>query len=395
MTLTQETGFPATNFDLTEEQQMIRETVRRFADEVIAPGARHADETCTLNMEAWNGICELGLTGLPFPEEVGGAGMDNLSYMIAVEEIARICASTSLTLAAHVSLGTYPIYAWGREPLKEKYLSKLCSGEYMGAYGLTEPNAGSDSGGTQTTAVEDGDSYILNGSKCFITNGSYAKTYVCTAQTDKSLGAKGIVAIVVDRDTPGLSIEKGEVKLGMRGSDWVNMVFQECRVPKDNVLGPPGEGFSTFMKTLEGGRISIGALALGIAQGAYDQALRYSTERSQFDKPLAKHQAVAFKLADMHTEITAARHLVYHAARLKDLERPFGVDAAMAKYYASEVCMRATYEAIQIFGGNGYSREYPVERMYRDAKLCTIGEGTSEVQKIIISRSILKPFLNR
>ena len=387
-------GF-ATNLDLSEEQQMIRETVRRFAEEVIGPGAREADENCQLNLEAWKGMCELGLPGLPFPEEVGGAGLDNLSYILAVEEIARVCASTSLTLAAHVSLGTWPIYAWGREPLKEKYLAGLCSGESMGAYGLTEPGAGSDSGGTRTTATRDGEYWILQGRKCFITNGSYAKTFVCTAQTDRSLGAKGIIAIVVDRDTPGFSIEPGETKLGMRGSDWVNLVFQDCRVPDEHVLGPPGEGFATFMKTLEGGRISIGALAVGIAQGAYEQALRYSTERVQFDRPLCDHQAVAFKLADMATEIAAARHLVYHAARLKDLGRDFGTEASMAKYFASEVSMRVTYEAIQIFGGNGYSREYPVERMYRDAKLCTIGEGTSEIQKLIISRSILRAFRGR
>ncbi|KAA3609032.1 MAG: acyl-CoA dehydrogenase [Planctomycetota bacterium] len=395
MTLAQESAQQATNLDLTEEQQMIRDTVRRFALDVVAKGAREADEQCRLNEDAWAGMCDMGLTGLPFEEEWGGAGMDNLSYMIAVEEISRVCASTGLTLAAHVSLGTYPVYAWGRDALKEKYLRGLIGGEYMGAYGLTEPNAGSDSGGTLTTAVLDGDHYILNGAKCFITNGSYARTFVCTAQTDKSKGAKGIVAIVVDRETPGFTVEKGETKLGMRGSDWTNLIFQDCRVPVDNVLGPPGEGFATFMKTLEGGRISIGALSLGIAQGALDQALRYASEREQFGKALARHQAVSFKLADMQTEITAARHLVYHAARLKDAGRSYGVDAAMAKYYASEVAMRATYEAIQIFGGNGYSREYPVERMYRDAKLCTIGEGTSEVQKIIISRALLKPFLGK
>ncbi|TAH38162.1 MAG: acyl-CoA dehydrogenase [Planctomycetota bacterium] len=381
---------PVTNLDLTEEQQMIRETVRRYAEEVIAPGARHADETCTFNLEAWKGMCELGLAGLPFPEEWGGAGMDSLSYIIAVEEVARVCASTALSYAAHVSLGTYPIYAWGRQPLKERYLRGLCTGEYMGAYGLTEPNAGSDSGGTQTMAADDGDHYVLNGRKCFITNGSYAKTFVCTAQSDKSKGAKGIIALIVDRDFPGFQVEPGEVKLGMRGSDWTNLVFQDCRVPKDFVLGPPGEGFSTFMKTLEGGRISIGALGVGIAQGALDQALKYAVEREQFGKPLADHQAVAFKLADMQVETNAARHLVYHAARLKDAGRPFGTESAMAKYFSSEVCMRVTYEAIQIFGGNGYSREYPVERMYRDAKLCTIGEGTSEVQKIIISRALLR-----
>ena len=379
-----------TNFDLTDEQEMIRETVREFSRAVIAPGAAEADETCTFNTAAWEGMRELGLPGLPFDEEWGGAGMDNLSYILAVEEIARICASTSLAYAAHVSLGTWPIHAFGSQALKERWLPGLVSGEFMGAYGLTEPGAGSDSGATATTAVLDGDSYLVNGAKCFITNGSYSRSFVITTQTDKSLGPKGIVAMVIDREQPGFSIEKGEEKLGMRGSDWVSLVFQNCRVPVDAVLGPPDQGFATFMKTLDGGRISIGSLALGIAQGALDQALAYAGERQQFGKPIAHHQAVAFKLADMETEIHAARHLVYHAARLKDAGRPYGHEAAIAKYYASEVCMRATYEAIQVHGGNGYSREYPVERMYRDAKLCTIGEGTSEVQKLIISRNLLK-----
>jgi len=379
-----------TNFDLTEEQEMIRDTVRRYANEVVAPGAAYADEHKQLNEEAWKGMCELGLAGLPFSEECGGTGLDNLSYIIAVEELSRVCGSTGLTLAAHVSLGTWPIYEFGSQALKDRYLPGLCSGEFMGAYGLTEPNAGSDSAGTQTTAVLDGDEYIINGAKCFITNGSYAKCFVITVQTDKSLGAKGIMAMVIDRDQPGFTIEKGEEKLGMRGSDWVNLIFKDCRLPKDAVLGNEGNGFATFMKTLEGGRISIGALSLGIAQGALDQALKYASERIQFGKPLAHHQAVAFKLADMETEIQASRHMVYHAARLKDAGRSYGVEAAAAKYMASEVAMRCTYEAIQIFGGNGYSREYPVERMYRDAKLCVIGEGTSEVQKIIISRDLLR-----
>ena len=378
----------ATNFDLTEEQEMIRETVERFANEVVAPGARQADEDCQLNEAAWEGMKELGLTGIPFDEKWGGAGMDTLSYILVVEEISRVCGSTGLTLAAHTSLGTYPIYAWGKEELKEQYLPGLCAGDYMGAYGLTEPGAGSDAAGTKTVGVKDGDDYIVNGAKCFITNGSYAKPFIITVQTDASLGAKGIIAMVIDGDTDGFSVLKGETKLGMRGSDWTNLVFQDCRVPVVNVLGEPENGFSTFMKTLEGGRISIGALSLGIAQGALDQALRYASEREQFGKPLLKHQAVAFKLAQMENEILAARHLVYHAARLKDAGREFGTAASHAKLYASEVSVRASYEAIQIFGGNGYSREYPVERMYRDSKLNTIGEGTSEVQKLIISRDL-------
>lgn len=387
-------SFPAenvvTNLDLSEEQQMIRETVQRFADEVVAARAAEADENCEFQLDVWEQMCELGLPGLPFEERWGGAGLDNLSYILAVEELGRVCGSTSLSYAAHVSLGTWPIYAFGSEALKERYLPGLCAGEFMGAYGLTEPNAGSDSGGTRTTAVLEGDHYRVNGAKCFITNGSYAKAFVVTAQADRALGPKGIVALVLDRDMSGFAVEKGETKLGMRGSNWTNLVFQDCEVPVENLLGTPATGFATFMKTLEGGRISIGALALGIAQGALDQARRYAVEREQFGKALAKHQAVAFKLADMQTEIAASRHLVYHAARLKDAGRAYGTEAAMAKYYASETCMRATYEAIQIFGGNGYSREFPVERMYRDAKLCTIGEGTSEVQKLIISRELLR-----
>ncbi len=383
---------PVTNLDLTEEQEMIRETVARFAEEVLAPKAGECDEKACFYEEGWKQMCELGLPGLPFPEEWGGAGMDTLTYAIAVEEIAKVDASMALAYAAHVSLGTWPIHAFGTQALKERYLPGLVSGEFMGAYGLTEPGAGSDSAATQTSAVLDGDEYVVNGAKCFITNGSYAKSFVITAQTDPAKKAKGILAMVIDRDQPGFLVEKGEEKLGMRGSDWVNLVFQDCRLPKDAVLGPPGEGFATFMKTLEGGRISIGALGVGIAQGALDQAARYALEREQFGKPLARHQAVAFKLADMETEINAARHLVYHAARLKDAGRPYGHEASMAKYYSSEVAVRASYEAIQIFGGNGYSREYPVERMYRDAKLCTIGEGTSEVQKIIVSRNLLKRY---
>lgn len=379
-----------TAFDLSEEQQMIRETVRKFAVEELEPIAGAIDEEHRFPMESWKKMAELGLTGIPISEEYGGAGLDTLSYILAVEEIARVCASTSLTLAAHVSLGTYPIYAWGTEELKRKYVPALASGAELGGYGLTEPGAGSDSGGTRTTAVRDGDSYVLNGRKCFITNASYARTLICTAVTDPGLGAKGISAFVVERDFPGFSVEKGEVKLGMRGSDWASLVFEDCRVPASNMVGPPGEGFKTFMKTLDGGRISIGALSLGIAQGALDKALRYADERETFGKKLHEHQAVAFKLADMETQVSAARHLVYHAARLKDAGRPFGRESAIAKLYASEAAMKVSYDAIQIYGGNGYSREYPVERYLRDAKLCTIGEGTSEIQRLVISRALVR-----
>lgn len=378
------------SFDLTEDQRMVQDMVREFALNEVAPLAHEIDENHRFPVETWEKMVELGLTGIPFPESYGGSNGGTLAYCLAVEELSRICGSTGLTLAAHVSLGTYPIYKWGNERLREEYVPKLIAGEYMGAYGLTEPGAGSDSGGTRTTAVRDGDSWVLNGRKCFITNANYAGTFICTAVTDPELGAKGISAFVVPRDTEGFSLEKGEVKLGMRGSDWASLVFEDARIPADHLLGPEGEGFKTFMKTLDGGRISIGALSLGIAQGAYDVALRYAQEREAFGKTLSQQQAVSFKLANMALDIAASRHLVYHAARVKDTGQRYSQEAAMAKLHASETAMRVTYDAIQIHGGYGYSREYPVERMWRDAKLCTIGEGTSEIQRMIIARSILQ-----
>lgn len=377
-------------FDLTDDQRMIQEMVREFAQNEVAPVAAEIDENHRFPTELWAKIVDLGLTGIPFPEEMGGSNGGTLAYVLAVEEISKICGSTGLTLAAHVSLGTYPIFAWGGDKLRDAYVPKLIAGEYMGAYGLTEPGAGSDSGGTQTTARLDGDEWVLNGRKCFCTNANYAGTMIVTAVTDKSLGAKGISAFVVPRETPGLSFEKGEKKLGMRGSDWASLVFEDARIPRNHLLGPEGEGFKTFMKTLEGGRISIGALGLGIADGAYQVATRYAKEREAFGKTLADQQAVQFKLADMALQIECSRHLIYHSARLKDAGLPFGTAASMAKLHSSETAMKVTYDAIQILGGYGYSREYPVERMWRDAKLCTIGEGTSEVQRMIISRSILR-----
>lgn len=377
-------------FDLTEEQRMIQSTVREFARAEVAPLAAEIDENHRFPQETWRKIIDLGLPGIPFPEDLGGSNGGTLAYCLAVEELSRICGSTGLTLAAHVSLGTFPIYKWGSERLRRTYVPKLIAGEFMGAYGLTEPNAGSDSGGTQTTARRDGDHYVINGAKCFCTNANFAGTFIITAVTDPNLGAKGISAFVITRDTKGFKVEPGEKKLGMRGSDWASLIFQDARIPKDQLLGPEGEGFKTFMKTLDGGRISIGALSLGIAQGAYDVALRYAQEREAFGGKLADQQAVQFKLANMALDIEASRHLIYHAARLKDANRPYVKEAAMAKLMASECSMRVTYDAIQIHGGYGYSREYPVERMWRDAKLCVIGEGTSEIQRLIISRQILR-----
>lgn len=376
--------------DLTEDQNMIREMVADFAGNEVAPLAAEIDEEHRFPKDLWDKIVELGLPGIPFPEELGGSNGGTLAYVLAIEEIAKVCGSTALTLAAHVSLGTYPIYAWGGEELTKKYVPSLIAGEYMGAYGLTEPGAGSDSGGTRTTAVLDGDEWILNGRKCFITNAHHAGVFICTAVTDRSLGSKGISAFVVPREAGGFSLEKGEVKLGMRGSDWASLVFEDARIPRNHLLGPEGEGFSTFMKTLDGGRISIGALSLGLAEGAYECALKYAQEREAFGKPLSGQQAVQFKLADMALQIEASRHLVYHAARLKDAGLPYTKEGSMAKLHASEVAMKVTYDAIQIFGGYGYSREYPVERMWRDAKLCVIGEGTSEIQRIVIARQVLR-----
>ncbi|MFT4648042.1 MAG: butyryl-CoA dehydrogenase [Glaciecola sp.] len=376
--------------ELTEDESMIREMVAEFAKNEVAPMAAEVDENHTFSKETWDKIVALGLPGILFPEELGGSDGGTLSYVLAIEELSKVCGSTGLTLAAHVSLGTYPIFKWGGKELCEQYVPSLIRGDYMGAYGLTEPNAGSDSGGTQTSAVSDGDHWVLNGRKCFITNANHAGVFIATAVHDKSLGAKGIGAFVVPRDTPGFSLEKGEVKLGMRGSDWASLVFEDARIPKNHLLGPKEDGFKTFMKTLDGGRISIAALSLGIAAGAFDCAKKYASEREAFGGPLTAQQAVQFKLADMDMEIEAARHLVYHAARLKDAGLPYGREGAIAKLYASEVAMRVTYDAIQIYGGYGFSREYPVERMWRDAKLCVIGEGTSEVQRLIISRHILR-----
>ncbi len=377
------------SFDLSEEQRMIRDMVREFAIDEVAPIAAEIDANHRFPKETFQRMAELGILGIPFSEDVGGSGGDTLSYVLAVEEVAKVCGSTGLTLAAQVSLGTYPIYAWGGDHLRNMYVPKLIAGEYMGAYGLTEPGAGSDAGSTLTTAVRDGDEWVLNGRKCFCTNANHSGTFIVTAVTDKKLGARGISAFVVPLGVEGFFLEPGEKKLGMRGSDWGSLVFQDARIPADHVLGPPGEGFVTFMKTLDGGRISIGALALGIAQGAYDCALGYAKEREAFGGVLADLQSVRFKLADMEVQIAAARHMVYHAARLKDLGQSFSKEAAMAKLHASEVGMKVTYDAIQIYGGMGYSREYPVERMWRDAKLCTIGEGTSEIQRLVIARQIL------
>jgi len=375
---------------LTEEQEMLQQMVRDFAQNELKPRAAKFDEQEEIDRDILDQMAELGLFGIPFPEEYGGAGMDTVCYAIAVEEISRVCASSGITIAAHISLGTNPIFMFGTEEHKQKYLPKLCSGEELGSFGLTEPNAGSDAGGTQTTAVKNGNEWVLNGSKMFITNGGWAWTSVNTAMTDKEKGVKGISAFIVERGTPGFSVGKKIHKMGIRGSNTTELIFENCHIPEKNLLGKLNEGFKQFMIILDGGRISIGAMALGIAQGALDEATRYAKERNQFGKPIAAKQAIQFMLADMATEVEAARHLVYHASRLKDAGKSYSKQAAMCKLYAGEVATRTCIKAIQIHGGYGYTKEYPVERMLRDAKVTEIGEGTSEIQRIVIARNILR-----
>ena len=375
---------------LKDEHLQVREMVRKFADEVVAPRAMEIDDKEEFPADIVKQMGELGFMGMPYPEKYGGAGLDTLSYSIAVEEISRACASTGITLAAHVSLGCGPVYANGTEEQKLRFLVPMARGEAIGAFGLTEPNAGSDAAGTQTRAESVDGGWRVNGSKIYITNGSVAKYITFTARTDASKGVKGISAFILDTATPGFRVGKREKKMGHRGSDTVEVVFEDCFVPAENMIGDPSGGFQAFMRTLTGGRISIGAMAVGIARGAHEQSLRYSKERRQFNQPIANFQAVQFMLADMATKIEAARLLVYHASMLKDAGIPHVKEAAMAKLFASETANWVTDKAIQIHGGIGYMRDLPVERMHRDAKLMEIGEGTSEIQRLVIAREILR-----
>jgi alkylation response protein AidB-like acyl-CoA dehydrogenase len=375
---------------LKEEHLQVREMARRFSDEVVAPRARDLDENEEFPHDIVKQMGELGFMGLPYPEKYGGAGMDYLAYAIAVEEIARWCGSTAITLAAHVSLGCGPVYGNGTEEQKQKYLTPMAKGEKIGAFGLTESGAGSDAAGTETRAAKVDGGWRINGSKIYITNGSVADFITFTARTDGGKGTQGISAYIIETSAPGYRVGKREKKMGLHGSDTVEVVFEDVFVPKDNLLGDPTGGFKAFMRTLMGGRISIGALALGLAQGAYEHSVKYAKERKQFGQPIASFQAIQFFLADMATQIEAARLLVYHAALLKDAGKEFGKEASMAKLFASEMANRVTDKAIQIFGGMGYCRDVPVERMHRDAKLMEIGEGTSEIQRMVIAREILK-----
>ena len=380
-----------TDLPLTDEQEMLRDTVRAFAETELLPQAIEIDRDSRFPVDTFKQLAELGLLGLPIPEEYEGAGVDSNTLALVITELARCCGSTALGVAAHSSLCTWPIFAFGNEEQRRRWLPDLASGRTLGAFALTEPNAGSDAGGTQTTAVRDGDDYVLNGSKIFITNGNYAGTFVVTAMTDKSKGTRGgITSFVLERGTDGFVISKGDEKLGMRGSDWAELSFQDCRVPVANRLGDEGAGFPNFMKTLDGGRIGIAALALGLATGAYERSVRFAKERVAFGGPIANKQGIAFKLADMLVGIEAAKLLIREAATRRDEGKDFTLQAAIAKLFASEMAMKVTYESIQVHGGYGFTTDYHVERMYRDAKLCTIGEGTSEVQRMVISRELLR-----
>ena len=378
------------NFGLTREQELVRQMVKEFAVNEVKPIAAEIDETERFPMENVKKMAELGMMGIPFPKELGGAGGDVLSYIITVEELSKVCGTTGVIVSAHTSLCASLLYENGTPSQKEKYLIPLAKGEKIGAFGLTEPGAGTDAAGQQTTAVLDGDNYILNGSKIFITNGGVADTFIVFAMTDKSQGTRGISAFIVEKDFPGFSIGKKEDKLGIRASSTTELIFENCVVPKENLIGKEGKGFGIAMKTLDGGRIGIAAQALGIAEGAYEEAVKYMKERKQFGRPLSAFQGLQWMIAEMETKIEAAKLLVYKAAWLKQNKLPYSVDAAKAKLFAAEVAMDVTTKAVQIHGGYGYTKEYPVERMMRDAKITEIYEGTSEVQKMVIAGAALR-----
>lgn len=376
-------------FTLDKEHQQIRDLVRNFAEREVAPGAAERDEEERFDREIFDKMAELGLTGIPWPEEYGGAGMDYLAYVIAIEELSRVDASAGVVLSAHTSLAGWPIYKFGTEEQKQKYLRPMAEGKWIGAYGLTEPGSGSDAGGMRTTAVRDGDCYVLNGSKVFITNGDAAHVYVVFASTEPEKKTRGITAFIVEKGTPGFSIGKHEKKMGIRGSTTVELIFEDCRIPAENRLGDEGFGFKIAMMTLDGGRNGIAAQALGIAQGAFEQARDYAQQRKQFGNSISSLQAIQFKLADMATKIEASRLLTYQAAWLESEGLPYGQASAMSKVFASDTAMEVTTEAVQVFGGYGFIREYPVERMMRDAKITQIYEGTNEIQRVVIARNLL------
>ena len=376
------------DFKLSKEHELLRKMYREFAQNEVKPLAAELDEEERFPAETIPKLAKLGLLGIPFPKKYGGAGGNNLAYAMAVEEIAKTCGTTSVIICAHTSLCCYPIYAYGTEEQKMKYLPDLLSGRKLGAFGLTEPGAGTDASGQQTTAVLEGDHYVLNGVKCFITNATEAETFVVFAMTDKSKGNHGISAFIVEKDFPGFSIGKHEKKMGIRGSATSDLIFEDCIVPKENLLGQEGKGFKIAMKTLDGGRIGIASQALGIGEGAVEEAIKYTKERVQFGKRISQFQNTQFQLADMHTRMQAAQYVVYAAAMKKQNHEPYSMDAAMAKLFAAEAASDVTRRAVQLFGGYGYTREYPVERMMRDAKITEIYEGTSEVQRMVIASNL-------
>lgn len=378
------------DFNLTKTEKLFLQMIHEFAEKEVKPLAAEIDEQERFPIETVKKMAEIGLMGIPVPKEYGGAGGTNLIYSMAVEELSRVCATTGVLVSAHTSLCVAPILENGTDEQKQKYLPKLCSGEWIGAFGLTEPNAGTDASAQQTTAVENGDDYVLNGNKIFITNAGYAHVFVIFAMTDKSQGTRGISAFIVEAGTEGFTIGREEHKLGIRGSSTCELIFDNCRIPKSNLLGRLNRGFGLAMRTLDGGRIGIAAQALGIAQGAIDETVKYTNERKQFGNPISAFQNTRFQMADLYTKVQASRLLVRSAAFKKDSGVPYSVDAAMAKLFASETAIEVANKAIQFHGGYGYTREYPVERMLRDAKITEIYEGTSEVQRMVISANLFK-----
>lgn len=378
------------DFTLSKEHQLARTLFKEFAEKEIKPYAQEIDEEERFPVEALEKMRKYKFMGIPYPKEYGGAGCDTLTYEMCIEEISKVCATTATMLSAHTSLGTWPILKFGTPEQKAKYLPKLCSGEYLGAFALTEPNAGTDASAQQTRAVLEGDHYVLNGNKIFITNAGYADTYIVFAMTDKSKGNHGISAFIVEKNFPGFSVGKKEKKMGIRGSSTCELIFENCIVPKENLLGQEGKGFVIAMATLDNGRIGIAAQALGIAEGALEETIKYVKERKQFGRPLAKFQNTQFEIADMVTKVKAAQLLMYRAAVAEDTQKSYSQEAAMAKLYCASTAMDVTTRCLQLHGGYGYTREYPIERMMRDAKITEIYEGTSEVQKMVISKYALK-----
>jgi alkylation response protein AidB-like acyl-CoA dehydrogenase len=378
------------DFELAEEYQMIRRMVRDFAEKEIAPRAEKIDATDEFPDDLVRRMGKLGILGLPFEEKYGGSGGDYTSLVIALEEVARVSGSVAITLDAHTSLCCEPIHLYGTEEQKGKYLVPLARGEKIGAFGLTEPHAGSDAGATRTRAVRDGDFWVINGQKNFITNGSVADVTVITAMTDPDAGARGISSFIIETGTPGFTFGRDEIKMGLKGSITSELFFEDCRIPAENILGEENKGFQQFLVTLDAGRVAIAAIAVGLAQGAYERALAYSKERVQFDRPIADFQAIQWMLADMATELDAARLMVHRAAWLKEQGKRFTKEASMAKLFCTDTSERVCRNAVQIHGGYGYVREYEVERMYRDQRLCSIGEGTNQIQRLVIARHILR-----